>query len=224
MPSFLDLQQLLIAVPAVLVAITVHEYSHGGIAYLLGDPTARDNGRLTLNPLAHLDLIGALMLLIVHVGWAKPVPVNANNFANPRRDMAFVGSAGPLSNIITACFFGLFIRFVLFGGLGLDILKNQYLIAFSLISFQINLGLALFNLLPIPPLDGSQILLSFLPPHKAQQYLYTMRYVPIIFFILIVLEQIPGLHIRIFSSIFSAIFEPFFSFFAHIFFGGKASL
>ncbi|MBN2853068.1 MAG: site-2 protease family protein, partial [Clostridia bacterium] len=99
------LQQALYMIPVLLISLTVHEFSHGYVAYRLGDNTAKNAGRLTLNPLHHLDPIGTLMMLVAHIGWAKPVPINARNFKNPKQDTVKVGIAGPLSNIIMAFVF-----------------------------------------------------------------------------------------------------------------------
>ena len=169
--SVLDL--LLNAIPA-LLCITLHELSHGYVAYRLGDPTAKLAGRLTLNPIRHLDLVGFLMLVVARVGWAKPVPVNMYNFKNPKRGMAITALAGPVSNfIITAVFimlYGFFLPLVVQSGpsgFAMTCYNLLYWTAY------LSLGLGLFNLLPIPPLDGSKILFSFLPDSA---YRKLMRY------------------------------------------------
>ncbi len=162
---------LLSAIPA-LVCITLHELSHGYVAYRLGDPTAKNAGRLTLNPIKHLDIFGFLMLLIAHVGWAKPVPVDMRNFEHPKRGMALTALAGPISNfLITAValfFFGLLLPHTIGKGTAVQIgIQLLYLTAY------LSLGLALFNLLPIPPLDGSKVLFSLIPDRA---YFNLMRY------------------------------------------------
>lgn len=142
---------------ALLVAIDIHEYSHAWMADRLGDPTARLNGRLTLNPLAHLDPIGTLALLLFRLGWGKPVPVDSYNLDNPRRDGALISLAGPLSNLILATILALALKIPLI---------SQYpsiLVSLILPIIFLNVSLAIFNLLPIPPLDGSKILLGVLP-------------------------------------------------------------
>jgi Zn-dependent protease len=145
---------ILFAVPSILVASTVHEYFHAWSAYKLGDPTAKAHGRLTLNPLAHIDPIGAAMMVLFRFGWSKPVPINEWNFDNRRRGKALTAFAGPLSNLLLAGFAGLLYQF----------LSNYYLIAFFLQVFAtINISLAIFNILPIPPLDGHKIVNAFLP-------------------------------------------------------------
>ncbi len=169
------------SIPAVLIAITFHEYWHGRMAYKLGDPTAAEAGRLTLNPLAHLDPVGTLMLLLFRFGWAKPVPVNFNRLNHPKRDMIYVSLAGPIANIVIAVIFALILRssyyFIgritfaqdtTFFNLIVTLLRGWLL--FLQTGVIINLALALFNLIPIPPLDGSKILLGFLPYPLAYKF------------------------------------------------------
>jgi len=145
---------LMIAV-SILFGFTVHEYSHAQAAYFLGDQTAKDSGRLTINPLAHFDPIGTLLIFIIGIGWGKPVPFNPYNLRNQRWGPALIGLSGPISNFLSALIVGLLLRF-----LGLS---NPFLIVFFLVFVWINLILAVFNLLPVPPLDGSHIFLSMLP-------------------------------------------------------------
>ena len=156
----LNYAQLILFIPAILLALTVHEYAHGMTAYRLGDPTAKNMGRLTLNPLAHLDLVGTLALLIVHFGWAKPVPVNPYYFSNPRRDMIWVSLAGPASNIMLAFVAGLVQNFLIDSGIIHFMSVPHIMLSFLVF---INLMLAFFNLIPIPPLDGSKIVAGLLP-------------------------------------------------------------
>ena len=139
---------LVLLIPVLLFALVFHEFSHGWVANKLGDPTAKYAGRLTLNPIAHLDVMGSLMILFVGFGWAKPVPVDSRYLANPRTDMMKIAFAGPASNLLLAFIAGLFIRFT--GNLGS---LSTMLMMFT----QINIMLAVFNMIPIPPLDGSQI-------------------------------------------------------------------
>lgn len=155
--------QFLIWLPAVLVALALHEAAHAYTADRLGDPTPRRLGRVTLNPFVHLDPMGTLLLAVVHFGWGKPVPVDPRYFRQPRRDMMLVALAGPLANIVTATIFGLSLRLV---DHGLSPLVYTAVDALVLIS----LLLAVFNLLPIPPLDGSKILVGLLPDHLAELY------------------------------------------------------
>ena len=140
---------------------------HGWVAFKLGDPTARNAGRLSINPMVHLDPIVTLMILIVHFGWAKPVPVNSYNLENPKKDLMLISLAGPLANMFLALISGILIRIILAGGLNIipmTILKPLFMmIRWSLM---INVALAFFNLIPIPPLDGSKILFGILPAEK----------------------------------------------------------
>ncbi len=181
-----DVIYYILSAVAVLIALTVHEYSHGYTAYKMGDCTARNLGRLTLNPIKHIDPIGALCMLFFHVGWAKPVPINPRNFKNPKRGFALTALAGPVSNIalafITApIYLVLFRTLIGYGGatsdFGYKLLDNT--LTFVAIFFSVNIGLGIFNLLPIPPFDGSRILNVVLPPriyfgimkHERQIYL-----------------------------------------------------
>ncbi len=164
----------------VVIALTVHEFSHAYAAHRLGDPTPRMTGRLSLNPLQHLDPIGALAMLLFHVGWAKPVMIDPRYFRHPRRDMAITGAAGPLSNILLAFFtapialFCFRLAVVLPPQASLGYLLSYtlvYLAQFLLLFISLNLSLAIFNLLPIHPLDGSRILYPLLP-RRALDFLY----------------------------------------------------
>ncbi len=149
----LPIEVLIILLPILIFSLCFHEFSHGYIAYKLGDHTAARNGRLTLNPLAHLDPIGSLMILFVGFGWAKPVPVNPINFSNPRIDMMKVAFAGPASNLILAFTGGLIMRLVNILGL----LQSEMFIQTLYFFIFINISLAVFNMIPVAPLDGSQI-------------------------------------------------------------------
>ena len=148
---------LVLLIPVLLFALVFHEFSHGWVANKLGDPTAKYSGRLTLNPMAHLDLFGSLMILFVGFGWAKPVPVDSRYLANPRTDMMKIAFAGPASNLLLAFIAGSLIR--LTGNMGV---LSSMLIMFV----QINIMLAVFNMIPIPPLDGSQIFSGLMIRHN----------------------------------------------------------
>lgn len=170
---------LLFVIPCVLFALTVHEVSHGYMAYRLGDPTARNMGRLTLNPLKHLDPVGALCMVLFHFGWARPVPINTRYFKNPRRDTALSAAAGPISNFIMA-FLGLLVQAILYALFVRHPAETQFAYnlqyaALTLFSYFhiLNLSLGIFNLIPVPPLDGSRIFLTFLP---AKYYFGIMQY------------------------------------------------
>ena len=164
---------LLITAAAAVLCITLHETCHGLAALALGDSTAKRMGRLSLNPLRHLDLFGLLMLLLVKVGWAKPVPVNARRFRNPRLGMAVVAIAGPLSNVLLSALAAAGYTASMFYAMYLDAGWLELVGEFFYYVFFISAGLAVFNLLPIPPLDGSKVLFSLLPE---QWYWKLMRY------------------------------------------------
>lgn len=172
---------LLLSLPVILLALTVHEVSHGWVAMKLGDPTARNLGRLTLNPLKHLDPIGTVCMVLFGFGWARPVPINVRYFKNPRRDMALTALAGPASNFIMSFFGVLFYRILIavFNSvIGPTTSEFAFNVASAIVSLfylfaWLNLSLGLFNLIPIPPLDGSRIFLTFLPP---KYYFGVMKY------------------------------------------------
>lgn len=161
---------LIFQLVVLIFSVVIHEYFHGAVADILGDPTARNAGRLTLNPIKHLDFFGSFLLpLLLFLGtggkfvfgWAKPVPYNPYNLRNQRRDSALVGFAGPFANLIIALIFGLILRFNLVPA---DLSGNWvYLYQLIDIIIILNILLAIFNLIPIPPLDGSKILFAFLP-------------------------------------------------------------
>lgn len=176
------LSAMLLTVPAALMAISIHEFAHGAVADYLGDPTPRLSGRLTLNPLAHLDPIGALMLVLFRFGWAKPVMINPRYFRDSRRGMMYVAVAGPLANISLAYFFAIT------GGFFARLLQPtaaRLLISFFEINIALNLWLAAFNLIPIPPLDGSKILMGLLPGRQAYALAQLETYGPLLLIFLI---------------------------------------
>ena len=173
--------QIIILAPPILLALTVHEFAHGYVAYRFGDPTARDQGRLTLNPLKHLDPFGTIAFFIIHIGWAKPVPVNPGYFKNPRKDMLWVALAGPAVNLALAVASAICVKFIWFIASSIPysamaeaiiVPLNEVLMA----SVWINLVLCIFNFIPIPPLDGSKILMGVLPPDMARSYASVERY------------------------------------------------
>lgn len=165
------IQKIIILTIPVLLAITLHEFAHGWVANRLGDPTARLLGRLTLNPIKHLDPIGTLAFFLTGmIGWAKPVPVNILQLKDPKKDMMLVALAGPLTNIFLAAVSALFLKFLSITGLTynfslLSVIRPIYLMAQA--SVMINVGLAIFNIIPVPPLDGSRILTGLLPYRQA---------------------------------------------------------
>ncbi len=190
---------LLVILPPILIALTVHEAAHALVADWRGDPTARLRGRLSLNPLKHLDVMGTLAFIITAIagagiGWAKPVPVDHRNLKNPQHDHMLISAAGPVSNLLTAVAIGL-IYHLLFAlkvfptnSLGLVYLGQSMQMA-----VWINVVFACFNLIPIPPLDGSGVVAGFLPPHLADRYYGISRYGMLIILALILLPSwIPG--------------------------------
>lgn len=195
-----DLSRIIMVLPGILLALTVHEFSHGYVAYLIGDPTAKNQGRLTLNPIAHIDPIGFLMLMFAGFGWAKPVPVNPYLFdIDRRKGTLLVSLAGPASNIALAIvltlLFGLLIRFT--GGMG-SLVQQLFISAIF-----INLVLAVFNLFPIPPLDGSKILMSLFPSRFEHFFHEMERYTFIILIALLFLGVIRRILFPIVNVLFS---------------------
>lgn len=169
--DFRYLMSILLAVVPSVLCITLHELSHGYTAYFLGDDTAKRSGRLTLNPLKHLDPVGLLMLAVFHVGWAKPVPVNMFRFKNPKRGMAITALAGPVSNLAIAVVF-MFLYGLFYIPLR-DSAAGSYFLTMLQLTVYISLGLAIFNFIPIPPLDGSKVLFSLM---SDESYIKLMRY------------------------------------------------
>ena len=195
---------LVLLIPVLLFALVFHEFSHGWVANKLGDPTAKYSGRLTLNPMAHLDLFGSLMILFVGFGWAKPVPVDSRYLANPRTDMMKIAFAGPASNLLLAFIAGSLIR--LSGNMGV---LSSMLIMFV----QINIMLAVFNMIPIPPLDGSQIFSGLMIRHNPDLVVKLQIYGPQILMGLILFGMLTSV-----SPIWW-LMSPFVNFFMFLFVG-----
>lgn len=184
---------LLIA-PAILFALTIHEYFHAWMAYRKGDPTAKLAGRLTLNPLKHLDPIGTIMLFLFRFGWAKPVPVNPYNLQDPKKDMVWVSLAAPLSNLGSGILFCIILRIVRYFHLhSIPGFYPFYLIILFLVLY--NLILCLFNLIPIFPLDGANVLYHLLPEDLAYEYAKIARFGPFILIAIILLGNLGGINI-----------------------------
>lgn len=173
-----DPLQIVFTLAALLVATTCHEFAHAFVADRLGDPTARSLGRLTLNPLVHLDPIGTLSIVLFGFGWARPVPVNARNFQDPRQGMLQVALAGPLANVTVAFVVGALAQIP---GLFAGTLAGEFI---SLVVY-INVILAVFNLIPVPPLDGSRIVESVLPAREAAEFARLQPYGAIILLLLL---------------------------------------
>ena len=237
----ITLTTLLLRIPAILLALSIHEASHAFVADKLGDPTARNLGRITINPIKHLDPIGAISMLIFGIGWAKPVPVNSRYFKKPKRDMALTAAAGPLSNIVQALIalpllflftklllssaglseissafvsyesiWNLLFSMILYESFGFKI--AAILIYFLLICATLNIILAFFNLIPIPPFDGSRIAFVFLPD---KFYFGVMKYERIIMLVFLVLFFVGG-RFGLFDSVFTWIINLFFKTFSWI--------
>ena len=199
---------IILLIPALVFSLSFHEFAHAWMAYRLGDNTAARLGRLTLNPISHLDPIGSLALLLMGFGWAKPVPVDPRYLENPKKDMVKVAAAGPISNIILAIVAALVLRLLF----STDLLTNN-IKTFFIIFMQINITLAVFNLLPVSPLDGSQILTPFLEKHFSFDLVRKMQvYGPRVLFFIIIFSMVTDIHI------FSFIINPIFNFFIYIFF------
>ena len=181
-------QQALLSLPVLLLSLTIHEFPHGYVAYRFGDSTAKDAGRLTLNPLKHLDVFGVLVFFLsqFRFGWAKPVPVNPYNLRNPRVADFWVSAAGPLSNIAQAFVFGLLFRFVSSGALNVP----HAVLYFCFYGVTINLTLAFFNLIPLYPLDGSHMLKNILPPEMAMKMAQVDRIAPFLLILLVIMGGI----------------------------------
>ena len=170
--------QLLLSLPIILLSLSLHETAHAIAANKLGDPTAKNLGRITLNPIKHLDPIGFICMVLCGFGWANPVPINSRYFKKPRRDMAISAAAGPVSNVLLAFVFALLLRISYEVLPGMITTENALELAniwvtFLSIGVSLNITLAVFNLLPVPPLDGSRMLYVFLPP---KQYFGVMKY------------------------------------------------
>jgi len=213
------LQRLLVSAPAILIAITFHEVAHGYVAFRLGDPTAKLLGRLTLNPLAHIDLFGTIIMPIMLFvltegrfvfGYAKPVPINPSNFKNPRKGMALSAIAGPATNIALALASVILLKLVIapIAGLSPDAIKETLMKPLLMIlsaSVIVNVVLASFNLIPIPPLDGGRVLTGLLPSKQAMSF---SKIEPFGFIIVLVL---------IYTGIANLFIMPFITFFLKIF-------
>ena len=200
----ISIPDLVIQIPTLLFALTFHEFAHGYVAYRLGDPTAKNEGRLSLNPLKHLDPIGTLAFIFIKIGWAKPVPVNPVYFRNPRKDMLWVALAGPATNLLLAIISAVLIKIIIasFNVIPYPPVMEAIIIpCFKMLvaSVWINLLLCVFNFLPIPPLDGSRILVGLLPENLARSYASFERYG----FIIVLVLAFTGVLSRVISPIIS---------------------
>lgn len=180
------LTNLLLSVVPALICITLHELAHGYVAYRLGDDTAKRAGRLTLNPLRHIDIMGLLMMIVFKFGWAKPVPVNMWKFKNPKKGMAITAAAGPIANLLIALVF-LFLYGFLFALLHRPGRSLNWLLEMLYITAYLSIALAIFNIIPIPPLDGSKVLFSCISDRSYTKLMYYERYGMIILLVLVLL-------------------------------------
>jgi Zn-dependent protease len=210
----MQIQNLMLIAPPILLALTFHEYAHAYVANRFGDDTAKQNGRLSLNPLRHLDPLGTIMIFLVHFGWAKPVPVNPYRLKNPKKDMLWISAAGPLSNMALALASGILLRIFIATVETPD--QTSFMTLFTYVIFmslQINLALAIFNILPIAPLDGSKILSGLLPDSFGSMFHIMERYGPFILLGLIIFGRLTGV------SILGGLIWPFVKFFSSVFGG-----
>lgn len=206
---------LILLLPPLLFALTFHEASHGWMALRLGDPTAKLMGRLTLNPLAHLDPLGTLIFIIPpHIGWAKPVPVDVRYLKHPRRDMMWIALAGPVSNVILAFVFGMILRGLSALGHDFSSPAERALVNMVAWSVVLNLSLAAFNLIPIFPLDGSKVLTGLLSPTAAARFQQLEPVGPMLLLGLILIGSLSGV------SVIGTIISPFTSTLGSLFTGG----
>ncbi|MEW6724324.1 MAG: site-2 protease family protein [Bacillota bacterium] len=177
-----DLREIITFLPGVVIALSFHEYAHAWMAVRMGDPTPRLRGRLTLDPLAHLDPIGTLLLVFYRFGWAKPVPVNPYNFRRPRQGMIYTSLAGPAANVILAILLAIVWQVIPY-----RVLLQQPILALILErAILINIILAAFNLIPVPPLDGSKVVAGLLPYHQARWFAQIEPYGPFILMLLVI--------------------------------------
>ena len=183
---------LLLSLPIILLALSIHEAAHGYVAYKLGDPTARSMGRLSLNPLKHFDLFGFIAFILLGYGWAKPVPIDPRYFKDPKKGMAITAAAGPLSNlalaIIFATLYGSSLKILLHMSFPNEatLLLAEAFLSLLYVGVSLNVSLMVFNLIPVPPFDGSRIFLSFLPPKYYWKIMQYEKYIYMVFLILLV--------------------------------------
>ena len=197
-----NIMSLVAGLPGLLLALVLHEYAHARVAVAMGDFTPKLTGRLTLNPVAHIDPIGLIMLLVAHFGWAKPVMVNPRNFRDMRKGNILVALAGPAANFVTA-FVAMFLMLLMYR-LNFDMSIGVKTVLSMIVLFNVNFGI--FNLIPLPPLDGSKILLEFLPREYAYKYMGIERYSFIILIVMMMTPILGGILIPL-SQLILGLFE-----------------
>lgn len=209
--DFLSFDRLLMMTPILLIALPIHEFAHAFVAWKLGDPTAKDAGRLTLNPFKHLDLLGALMMYAAGFGWAKPVPINSYYFKNRKTGTILVSIAGPLSNLILS-FISMFLLGILIKLVQIEVIviDNENMVTFInyvrdffITLVTVNISLAIFNMIPIPPLDGSRLISSFIPEESYYRFARYEQYIGLVFIALVVF--LPG---NLFSRVIGFFAQP----------------
>lgn len=210
---FENLINYLYIIPCACIAITLHEFAHGLISYLLGDETPKLDGRLTLNPVKHFDLVGLFALIFVGFGWAKPVRINPNYYKNKKWGITIVGLAGPLTNILIALFSFIMIAFILLLNLDNNIFIEIIINFFNYLAI-INLSLGIFNLIPIPPLDGSKIIGCILPKKAYDEYMSYQKYG--MFFMLGIILFFSVLEMLGFTSPLSLLIEKIYTYFINL--------
>ena len=204
----ISLMKIVAGLPGLIIAMVIHEYAHARVAVWLGDFTPKMMGRLTLNPMAHIDPIGLVMLFLVHFGWAKPVMINPNNFKNPKRDDILVSLAGPGANLLTA--FLALVVLLIYDRMGGNMTTGVYLV-FQLI-IEYNIGFAIFNMIPLPPLDGSHVLMQLLPRDLACKLAGLERY-SVLILIVFLMTPILGIILVPFRNLIWHIFSLLLSLF-----------
>jgi Zn-dependent protease len=205
--------QNLYLLPVILISITMHEFMHGFISYKLGDPTAKAMGRLTLNPIKHIDPVGFLMMFIAHIGWAKPVPINPEYYKNRKGGTILVSIAGPLTNLIiaflfSAPYFYITMKYNMIVDITYKFTAIDMLHDFSFLFMILNIGLAVFNLIPVPPLDGSKILSGILPTQMYFSFMKYEKYIGIMFLFIVIV--FPGSISTIMDPIRNFLFQGFY--------------
>ncbi|MDH4261746.1 MAG: site-2 protease family protein [Spirochaetia bacterium] len=205
-----NILEMMKVLPAVILGLTVHEYAHAYTAYKLGDSTAKDMGRMTFNPVKHIDPLGFFFILIAGFGWAKPVIINPDNLKNKHRDEIWISVAGPLSNLILGIALFVLARLLFSLNIFTSNLQREGIIQWILLGGVLNFGLFIFNLIPIPPLDGSHIYLTYLKKKNEKMFQYIYKYGSFALFGIIIFENQSKIQILPISSLIHFISNFFF--------------